>query len=211
MRQLNLIPKMKSDYGGRLANTRAGRSHGRPLSTKNSMHLVLRSSQARGTKSFRHGQNRKKIRAIIEKFSQKYAIRLHSLANVGNHLHLHFQLTRRESYKPFIRAITSAIMMAVTGISRWTRTRDFDSKATYLKRSQEVPPQKQKKASTRFWDLRPFTRIVSSWTGFLKLSDYIAINQLEAVGHSRPSARFYVAWENAARAEARAREKIPSR
>lgn len=196
MRQLNLVPKIGSSYGGKLANTRAGRAGARPLSTKNSMHLVLRSTQACGTKSFRYGQNRKKIRAIIEKFAKKYAVRLHSMANVGNHLHLHFQLTRRETYKPFIRAITAAIMMAVTGMSRWTKAQD---------RIQE----KQKKK--RFWDLRPFTRIVSSWTGFLKLKDYIAINQLEAVGHTRDSARFYVAWENAAQAEARDRQKIRSR
>jgi hypothetical protein len=36
-------------------------------------------------------------------------------------LHLHIQLTKRWSYRPFIRAVTSAIAMAITGASRWKR------------------------------------------------------------------------------------------
>jgi hypothetical protein len=41
------------NYGGELLKTRKGRSMGRPLDKKNSMHLVLRSSKAKNEWSFK--------------------------------------------------------------------------------------------------------------------------------------------------------------
>jgi hypothetical protein len=52
MKQAELFSKQQKAYGGKLLQTRRGRAHGRPLSTKHSMHLVLRSSLAKGTLSF---------------------------------------------------------------------------------------------------------------------------------------------------------------
>src|SRR5690606_30259428 len=44
-KQLRLLKRQESDYGGELLKKREGRAHGRPLSTTNTMHLVLRSSR----------------------------------------------------------------------------------------------------------------------------------------------------------------------
>jgi hypothetical protein len=64
--------------------------------------------------------------------------------------------------------------MAVSGTSRW------------------------KKAKEKFWDYRPFSRVVSggrrSW---LTLRDYIEINELEGSGLSRVAARWVMAKERA--------------
>ena len=117
MKQAKFFKNMKTSYGGSLRNTRKGREGPRPLSTRDSMHLVLRSSKAKGNWSLR--RSRKKIDAILDKFSSKYAVNIISQANVGNHLHLHLRLRRRRLYNPFIRAITAAIAMAATGASRW--------------------------------------------------------------------------------------------
>ena len=108
-KQLKLLSSENSAYGGELLNTRKGRSRGRPLAVKQSMHLVLRSSRATGEWSFRRTANRKKVEGSINKFSAKFKVKVLSLANVGNHLHFHIQLTNRFTYKPFIRAITAAI------------------------------------------------------------------------------------------------------
>ncbi len=135
--------------------TRKGRLGSRPLDTRNTMHLVLRSSRAKGDWSFSKAENHRKIKSITAKFSQKYAVKILSLANVGNHLHFHIKLGNRHTYKPFIRAVTSAIAMAVTGTSRW------------------------KKQEGKFWDYRPFTRVVMGFKALLKIKDYIRINQLE--------------------------------
>jgi len=109
------------------------------------MHLVLRSSKARGEWSFRKTANAKKINAAVNKFSNKFGVKILSVANVGNHLHFHLQFKNRLAYRPFIRALTASIAMAISGLSRW---------------------KKKASAADRFWDYRPFTRIIQSFRGF---------------------------------------------
>jgi REP element-mobilizing transposase RayT len=173
MKQLEMLRKENSAYGGELFKTRQGRARPRPLSTRETLHLVLRSSRAKNEWSFARKGNRKKIHEILTRFSRKYGVKVLSYANVGNHLHLHIKLSNRYHYQPFIRALTGAIAMAITGSSRWKP----------LKR----------KAKDRFWDYRPYTRIVRSFRALLNLKDYIRINQYEGFGYSRREARFFVA------------------
>lgn len=154
-KQLRLLKQNNKAYGGEPQKTRKGRQGPRPLDTKNTMHLVLRSSKAKDEWSFRRPENYKKIKKILENFARKYGVSIISLANVGNHLHLHIKLSNRYTYKPFIRAITAAIAMAITKCSRW------------------------KKSDGKFWDYRPFTRVIQGFKNFLTLKDYIKINQLE--------------------------------
>lgn len=171
MRQLNLLAKQPSAYGGELLKTRKGRTRGRPLATRSSMHLVLRSSKANGEWSFHRARNRRKIDEILYRFAKKYGVKILSLANVGNHLHIHIQLSNRQTYRPFIRAVTAAIAMAVTGLNRWTRT---------------------KLGKLKFWDYRPYTRIVTGLRAFLNLRDYLEINRLEGRGYWRSDAVWLV-------------------
>ena len=169
-----MFDKKSKAYGGELLKTRKGRSGPRPLATRDTMHLVLRSTKATGDWSFKKHDGR--IREIIKKFSRKYGVQVLSLANVGNHLHFQIKLGRRQLWNPFIRAVTAAITIAVTGNSRWN-TR---GKSEY---------------EGKFWDYRPFTRVVQSWRGFLRLSDYIRINQWEGTGYPRRVARWILNLE----------------
>ena len=157
-----------TEYGGELRKTREGRKTKRPLSYRETMHVVLRSSKAKGDWSFRKSKHRKNILRLVEKFSVIYDVQVLSMANVGNHLHLHLKLINRATYIAFIRAVSGAIVMTVTGISRWTKPIADKSK---------------------FWDHRPFSRIVLSLRQFLTLRDYVAENQLEGQGVSRS-----IAW-----------------
>ena len=170
---MNLFEAPLKPYGGDLLKTRRGRSQGRPLDTKNSMHVVLKSTKAKGRWSFLHGANPKRIEAIVKKFSQKYGIKILLSANAGNHLHLDIKLASRHTYAPFIRAVTGAIAMVVTGTHRWK-------------------PLKQE-AKDRFWDRRPFSRVVIGWKAFLALKDYFELNKWEVWGVSRADARTIVA------------------
>jgi len=170
--QIEMIEKQNLSYGGELLKTRKGREHGRPLDSRQTMHLVLRSSKAKGKWSFKTSNNEKKINAIINKFSNKYGVKILSLANVGNHLHFHIKLQKIQSYKPFIRAITAAIAMAITGASRWQPL--------------------SKMMDGKFWDYRPFTRIIVGWKAFLNLKDYIQINKWEGFGYQRSEAKYFV-------------------
>ena len=154
----------------------------RPLATRDAMHLVLRSTKATGDWSFKKHDDR--IREIIAKFSGKYGAKVLSLANVGNHLHFQLKLNRHHLWNPFIRAVTAAIAMAVTGASRWnTQWRKQWSK------------QRNSENKVKFWDYRPFTRVVRSWRGYLKLKDYIRINQWEGAGHPRKMARWILSLD----------------
>jgi hypothetical protein len=174
--QLKLLKTEASCYGGSLLTTRKGRSRPRPLAVRSSMHLVMRSSRAVGSLSFRLPKNSKCIDQILGKFSKKYSVKILSTGNAGNHLHFHIQLLYRDSYRPFIRAISSAIALAVTGVSRWNRAGDL--------------------RKMKFWDRRPFTRILSGFRDRLALKDYIEINQLEGFGNSRGDARDIIAeWK----------------
>jgi REP element-mobilizing transposase RayT len=169
--QFSFLAPQPRAYGGELLKTRKGRSTPRPLSTRETMHLVLRSSRARGSWSMQRPEHRSSVANLVRRFSLRHGVRVLSFANVGNHLHFHIQITSRRTYVPFIRALTSSIAMAITGVSRWSR---LDSR-TRLK----------------FWDYRPFTRVLAQGLrSFLKLRDYVAMNRLEGAGHSREEARW---------------------
>jgi hypothetical protein len=172
VKQLEMLKKQNSAYGGELMKSRQGRARPRPLSTRDTLHVVLRSSRAKGDWSFAKRENRTKVHEILQRFSRKYGVRVLSYANVGNHLHFHVKLSNRYLYAPFIRALTAAIAMAVTGCSRWKPLKE--------------------KAGDRFWDYRPFSRVVRSFRASLNLRDYVRINQYEGYGYSRREARFFV-------------------
>jgi REP element-mobilizing transposase RayT len=155
---------------------RKGRARGRPLAVKEAMHLVLRSTQAKGNWSFQRPHHKAKIRELIQKFSQRHGVRVFHLANVGNHLHLQIQLSHRRGFAPFIRALTSAIAMAMTGHNRWNKVAD----------------------KFKFWDRRPFTRVLRGRKSWLTLKDYININKLEVGGLKRHEARWILQLSTAA-------------
>ena len=170
--QIKLLKDLPKAYGGDLLKKSKARMSGRPLDTRNSMHFVLRSTQAKGEWSFK--RHKIEVKKIIERFAHKFGVRLNSLANVGNHLHLHLQLTNRYTYNGFIRAISAAIMMKVTGTSRWKK---FSSEK-------------------KFWDRRPFSRVIIGYHAILKVRDYITINRLQGIGYTKDQARFYIAWNS---------------
>jgi REP element-mobilizing transposase RayT len=172
MRQMSSLKKLSSAYGGELSKTRKGRAGPRPLSVKHTMHLVLRSSKAVGSWSFRKARNEAAIKNIFQRFGQKYGVRILRLANVGNHLHLQIQLGSRHTFRAFIRATTSAITSAVTRCNAHRALK--------------------KTHADRFFDYRPFTRFVVGRRDFLGIKDYIEINQLEGFGADRAEAVYII-------------------
>ncbi len=169
-RQFEFLKKDPGAYGGELYKTRQNRARPRPLSTRHSLHLVLRSTQARGPQAF--SRHEEKINALLQKFSAKHRIHVYSHAVQSNHLHIHLHVPLgRASYKRFIRGFTAALAMLVTKASRFR-------------------PLKQ-----RFWDQRPFTRLVRSAAAFNRIKKYIRINFLESYGCNRDKARLYADLE----------------
>jgi REP element-mobilizing transposase RayT len=128
----------------------------RPISTKRAMHLVVRSSMAKGPLSFL--RNDRKISDIIYKQAKSCGVKIYRLANAGNHLHLIILPSSRIAFSRFIRAVTGLIARLVLKAQRGS--------------AREI----------QFWDKRPFTRILEWGKEFDVVSKYLLQNLLEAYG-----------------------------
>ena len=161
-------------FGGSLLKNSHAKSK-RPLDSKQPTHLVLRSSQATGKKSFLYSG--REVQSIILRHARKQGVRIKQIANGGNHLHLIVQTPRQRAlYAAFVRGLTGELARFVTGARKGAaRIRDRIANS--------------KKA--RFWDQKPFTRILSSWgKEYGELKNYLRINNCETLlGLSRKGAR----------------------
>lgn len=134
----------------------------RPIAIKKTMHLTLRSSKAKGDKSFRYDKNRiKKIVKVVREQAQKFGIEVYRFANVGNHIHMLVKASYRKGFISFLRAISGIIARIALGAERGMA---------------------KLKEATQFWDQRPWTRIILTWTEFKKVKKYVEQNFNEAAG-----------------------------
>lgn len=130
------------------------------------MHIVLRSTKAKGEQSFLQYKNSKRIRGIIERQARETHIQLLEFANVGNHIHLLIKIRAgnhtqaRTQINKLLRSITGLISRHILKVERGCKRLSYG----------------------RFWDHRPFTRIVVSFSGYKIASDYVIQNTLEALG-----------------------------
>jgi REP element-mobilizing transposase RayT len=120
--QLSLLnDKKQTVFGGSRLKSHPKRA--RPLSTKEPIHLVLRSEKARGAHSFLRVS--KESRAIFDKTCAKRGVKIYKYANVGNHFHVVIRLGKRFSWNPFIRELTSRLAALVKGPTQFWTGRPF--------------------------------------------------------------------------------------
>jgi REP element-mobilizing transposase RayT len=157
--QQSLFPESKRrlTHGG---EERLGkRKLERPISTRHSMHVVLRSSMAKGEWSLLRPAHAGMVRFEIQRFSRRHGVRIYEAANVGNHIHLLLRARSRDALKRFLMGLSGRIAQRVTGA------------------------RKGKPLGRRFFDTLPFTRIVSGWgKAFTIAKHYVWDNILEAKG-----------------------------
>lgn len=122
------------------------------------LHLVMRSRLANGKSSFRQKYFAERIFGIIQKQCERFNVRLYQYGNGGNHIHLMVMPRSRRGYCGFIRAITGLI-------------------ARLILRAQKSQPK-----NLKFWDARPFSRVVVWGKDFRQLGQYLIQNTLEAFG-----------------------------
>lgn len=135
MRQLNLFKvQSSSSFGGELG--RGKRKSRRPLDVKNPIHLVLRADVTRSG-SFLNYQN--KIDKCIQKYANKFQVKIYQRAVVSNHLHFVIKVPHRLNYIYFIRALACTIAISLnikwllrpfTRIISWGR--DFKNAIYYV-------------------------------------------------------------------------------
>ena len=150
------------------SNLRRGkRKIARPLDPKRTIHLVLKSSQARGEQSFLQTRYTKRIQLLVEQTARCYGIKIYQYANVGNHLHLLIKTQTRLAFQNFLRIIAGKIAILVTRAKKG-----------------------QKKG--KFWDKLAFTRVVNWGKDFSNLTKYFIKNQIESFGYETPFAEALV-------------------
>jgi REP element-mobilizing transposase RayT len=149
--------KLKTkEFGGALI--KGNPREARPVSTKRPMHLVMRSTLARGERSFLRPARAKQIKDLVQRTSKKHGVKVYRFANSGNHLHMIVLPSSRTGFNGFIRAISGLIARLTLGVER--------GRAKGLK----------------FWDARPFTRVLEWGRDYRQACAYLAQNILEALG-----------------------------
>jgi REP element-mobilizing transposase RayT len=159
-------------FGGE--QLRGKRKTARPIACKTPLHLVMRSSQARGEKSFL--KHKRKIENLLNTQAQNWGVKIYAFANVGNHMHIVLRARTRRAYKGFIRSISGLIARIILKKERGKALATMPSASL------------EKLSSENFWDARPFTRILKG--GLRDLHNtcaYIGLNKLEALGFDRKS------------------------
>jgi REP element-mobilizing transposase RayT len=128
----------------------------RPFKKNNPIHLVLRSTKARGKNSFL--SHTRWIDSQIKNISKACGVKIERYENVGNHLHILLRSTRRESVRAFLRGITSTIARKFTGARRGVEKK------------------------LKFWDALPFSRLIKGHSAYKVVQEYFNKNRIEAIG-----------------------------
>jgi REP element-mobilizing transposase RayT len=143
-------------HGGALSIGRA--KSARPIATKKPMHVILRSSRAKGEWSLL--RRSKEIESILERTAKRFHIRVYRSANVGNHIHLFIQARRRADFQNFLRVLPQAIAFLIT------QARKGNSVG-------------------KFWDALAFSRIIEWGRDWRAAVNYVEKNVLEGKGIPR--------------------------
>lgn len=165
--QSSQFKKRRDAFGGDGRSKRKSRLS-RPISTKKAIHLMLKSTNAKGAWSFLNRKNKNIVSAFLKTHAKRNGIQILSFTNVGNHLHIMLKVRSILLYKKFVRAFSGAVAMKITGAS------------------------KSNKLKERFWTQTPFTRFVHGRHDFLALKEYFYVNEIEAAGFGRRLAEQFV-------------------
>lgn len=145
----------RTEHGGSLYKGK--RKEARPLTVKSPIHIVFRSSRARGKWSFLHPQNRASVQKLVRKIASRFDVKIQQIANSGNHLHIIAQGKHRTGLQSFLRTCPAMLARKITGAKKGS-------------------------PAGRFWDALAYTRIVNWGRELVALKRYLLRNDLEAVG-----------------------------
>ena len=143
----------RSVHGGDLAIGR--RKVARPLDAKRPLHLVLKSSHAKGRLSFLAVQNRTAVEKFIRDRARQFGVTVQGFETMSNHIHLVLKFKSRASFQAFLKTITGLIARHVTGA------------------------RKGKPFGKRFFDHLAFSRVVQGARDLRGLAIYLFKNEVE--------------------------------
>jgi REP element-mobilizing transposase RayT len=143
----------RSSHGGGLYTGR--RKERRPFVPRAPLHLVLRSSKARGDLNLLRARNAAQVKAVLQQQSRRHHTTVLEWVNVGNHLHLKVRSNSRQDFAAFLKSFAAMVARAIT---RARRGHVFG----------------------KFWDTLAFSRVLRSKFESHVLDRYLSANALEA-------------------------------
>ena len=155
----------KCSFGG--SGIKSNPKTARPISTKDLMHVVLKSDLAKN--QYRFIRFERELIALLHKLALKLNIEVRDVVVMSNHIHLSLRAKSRRAFQNYLRSISGLIARKVLG-------------------AQKNSPS----ALKQFFKGRPFSRIVASgYKSFRALKTYFDLNRLEKCGFSKSESR---AW-----------------
>lgn len=149
--------QLTKQFGGTLLKSSHAKT-ARPLSLKKAMHVVLSSESAQGEWAFEKSKNKRIIETVLKSQARKYGISLREIVCSGESLHVLIRLRKRRSFAPFIRAVSGMLALMITGAG------------------------KTRKLKKKFWDQRPWTRVLEEVRGYSVIADREILEHLKKIG-----------------------------
>jgi len=191
-KQLSFFKPYTRFFGGQLLHGKRRRQ--RPLSTKEPIHIVLRSSWAKGPFSFLLVKNKKPIERLIASNAKSYGVKVYRQAIVGNHFHLIIQIPSRKAYNRFIRVLSSQV---ASHVMRSLSFKKFQQ-LIYDQNAGDPPSgaEEIQGKGQAFWQFRPWTRVMRWGRDYQTCCRYLLQNTLEALGFTsyKPRKNIYAKW-----------------
>jgi putative transposase len=163
----------KYSYGGLLRQKQAGRK-ARPLSSKNSIHLIFKANREYIRGGFRTHRRFQLLHAIVQKYSRHFWVRIEQISIQGDHIHILIRCYRRSKYLDFFRVVAGQIAQR------------FQQEGLMIRHHAmtDTPRNGEKVARTqvKLWKYRPFTRVVVGWKAYKTVRDYVQLNEQEILG-----------------------------
>ena len=131
----------------------------RPFHSKKPLHLVFRSTKAKGPWSFLHGRNKGAIHSLLLDISHKWGGLIYGYENVGNHLHMIARFKQRADFQRFLKEFTQKVMFLITGARKGNPQGKFFASIVY-------------------------SRVLEWGRSFRVAKNYLWKNALEALGFS---------------------------
>lgn len=167
--------KHKLCHGGELRNKRAGRG-GRPLSSKDPLHVVLKANRHCLGSGLRSYKRFFLIQTLVQRYSLKFYVKIEQISIQGDHIHLLLRASRRSQFQDFLRVLSGQIAQELHRKKLMVVT-DTPGCSKSLNSGKETGVTKAK-----LWKHRPFSRVIKGWRAYQVVRDYIQLNEKEALG-----------------------------
>ena len=95
-------------HGGELRRKRAGRGK-RPLSTKDSLHVVFKMNRVVHRPGLRHYKSYALSMRVIDQYAKRFSIKIIQISIQGNHIHMLIRAYRRSLFHHFFRVVAGQI------------------------------------------------------------------------------------------------------